>query len=659
MILSELVLHNFGVYAGRQVLDLTPEGPDQPIIVIGALNGGGKTTLLHALQLVLYGKVAPDVQASRLSYDAYLKSKINGAAKPEEGVAVQLSFVIFEDDGERHYTVTRTWKLSDSGRLKEDFHVTVDGQVSQFVTENWADHMEALLPSRIMPLFFFDGEKIEDLANSEQSAEILSSAVSGLLGLDLIDQLEDDLDVLERRKRKSISSSKDRERIEAAEAGANALERRLSAVRQERAGLKAKSEWAAAKLKEAQAAFASQGGELFEKRHAIGSALLEAKNALVAHNSGLADIAANIAPLLLVKDLLSDIRDQADAEAVSANAEAVLEILAVHDEKVLGELERQKVTAKRREALAEFMTTERRVFDEKASHPRYLKLSDASQKSLHHLLSRELEASAKTVKTALRQNRELNDELDHKEKAQLAIPADDRIQPFIDAIQKKEAATKEIDAALLVTEETEKRLSAELKSAQQAVRAVISANIDTVLAGEDASRILIHSARVRETLAVFRGRILNDKLSALEALIVDCYDQLTRKSDLLASASIDPTTFELTLKGGDWSDLNPRDLSAGERQLLAIAILWGLSKASQRRIPAIIDTPLGRLDSTHRETLGSTYFPHASHQVILLSTDEEVDEDYLEHLSSSVSRTYLVEYNPSRGGSEVRPGYLF
>ena len=106
-------------------------------------------------------------------------------------------------------------------------------------------------------------------------------------------------------------------------------------------------------------------------------------------------------------------------------------------------------------------------------------------------------------------------------------------------------------------------------------------------------------------------------------------------------------------------EINTKDLSAGERQLLAVAILWGLAKASNSAAPTIIDTPLGRLDSEHRKNLVEQYFPQASEQVILLSTDEEFNPRYLKKINPYLSRSYLVAYDQKNNGSKVQEGYFF
>jgi DNA sulfur modification protein DndD len=88
-------------------------------------------------------------------------------------------------------------------------------------------------------------------------------------------------------------------------------------------------------------------------------------------------------------------------------------------------------------------------------------------------------------------------------------------------------------------------------------------------------------------------------------------------------------------------------LSAGEKQLLAIAFLWGLARVSGRNLPIAIDTPLGKLDS--------------SHQVILLSSDTEIGKPELAKLTEqeALSRSYLLKYHPAQGNTTLEEGYFW
>src|SRR5262249_25470414 len=149
-------------------------------------------------------------------------------------------------------------------------------------------------------------------------------------------------------------------------------------------------------------------------------------------------------------------------------------------------------------------------------------------------------------------------------------------------------------------------------------------------AEETAERVVVYAARVRGTMHRFREAILDRRIRRLEALVLEGFQQLLRKETLVTGLSIDPRTFGVTLHGAALLALSPERLSAGERQLLAVSIIGALARASGRSLPVVIDTPLGRLDSVHRERLVERYVPHAGHQVIVLSTDEEIDRAHHE-----------------------------
>ena len=94
---------------------------------------------------------------------------------------------------------------------------------------------------------------------------------------------------------------------------------------------------------------------------------------------------------------------------------------------------------------------------------------------------------------------------------------------------------------------------------------------------------------------------------------------------------------------------------------MAVAYLWALSLASGRNLPVVIDTPLSRMDSEHRAALVERYFPHASHQVILLSTDTEIDEAHYAQLKALdvLDRVIRIQHDPEMRSSKILPGYFW
>lgn len=199
----------------------------------------------------------------------------------------------------------------------------------------------------------------------------------------------------------------------------------------------------------------------------------------------------------------------------------------------------------------------------------------------------------------------------------------------------------------------------DLASARARYQTQLDQQVRASLAREDSDRLVHHSARARATLTAFKQEVVSYHVHRLERFILGGLSALLRKSDLVTNVSIDPKTFAIELRDAEWAVLAPEQLSAGERQLLAVALLWALAKASGQAAPTVIDTPLGRLDSQHRSRLIERYFPFAGNQVILLSTDEEIDAALYTRLAPSISRSFTISYDPELGGSVVSEGYAF
>jgi DNA sulfur modification protein DndD len=164
---------------------------------------------------------------------------------------------------------------------------------------------------------------------------------------------------------------------------------------------------------------------------------------------------------------------------------------------------------------------------------------------------------------------------------------------------------------------------------------------------------------LQDLIADFKAEAAKTKCEILRRHFLTAFARLARKGDIVQDARIDPDNFVVTLLDREGHVIPKKRLSAGEMQIYAIAMLEGLAKSSGRNLPIIIDTPLGRLDSKHRQKLVESYFPVASHQVIVLSTDTEVDRSFYQGLQSHLSHGYHLSFDESIGATTVEDGYFW
>ena len=146
--------------------------------------------------------------------------------------------------------------------------------------------------------------------------------------------------------------------------------------------------------------------------------------------------------------------------------------------------------------------------------------------------------------------------------------------------------------------------------------------------------------RTGVTMQEFLKRVTVRKIDRLSTLVTESFQFLLRKSAFVRRIVIDPLTFAITVVDAEGRAVPKTRLSEGEKQIFAVSVLWGLARAAARPLPAVIDTPMARLDATHRKHLVERYFPHASHQVVIFSTDTEVDRESYRRLQGHIARAY-------------------
>ena len=126
MILEELHLKNFGAFRDPEPIRLRPSDSSRPVILVGALNGSGKTTILEALQLCLFGKRSRPARSFQGGYSSYLSSLIHHSSSANEGTHIRLEFSTGQGNSHRRYEVLRSW-AQKGDRVVEYLDVSCDG----------------------------------------------------------------------------------------------------------------------------------------------------------------------------------------------------------------------------------------------------------------------------------------------------------------------------------------------------------------------------------------------------------------------------------------------------------------------------------------------------------------------------------------------------
>ena len=163
---------------------------------------------------------------------------------------------------------------------------------------------------------------------------------------------------------------------------------------------------------------------------------------------------------------------------------------------------------------------------------------------------------------------------------------------------------------------------------------------------------------VQSVLNAYTTQLTQEKIAILGNAIVEGFNELSHKPDRIKRVELDPQTFAVTLYDTHNRALLKEGLSAGEKQIYTTALLWALARTSNKTLPMILDTPLGRLDSSHRQLLVERYFPYASHQVVLLSTDTEVEGDLRSLLDPHISHAFHLAYQQAKGLTTIKEGYF-
>lgn len=667
MRLNRLVLRNFGLFRGEQILDfrLRSGASPRPIVLVGGRNGAGKTTLLEAVRLCLHGRLALGSRVSEAAYQNYLRERMHRAPNIEASTTYASVGVEFEYShlGKRaRYFVQRGWQRRGDGARELIRVLRNDKPLDDVDSALWPELVRSMIPPGVAQLFFFDGEKIKRFAEEETESLALAESIKALLGLDLVERLNADLDVFSAKHVRRTARAQTARQLRELDLQLQAAGSELANAEEEASSLADQHDALEAEILKVEDHLAQGGADFIARREALRQKEASLSAELSAAEKGVRELLDGAAPFLLCPRTADDLMRQLDVEHRFHDWE-IGHTRARHAVRAL----RTRLTGpkNRREnaddrVAAWIMRAIDEIEQEFATAPEELngvlilhELSEIERLNCVQTLQVAAPELGRRVALAAKTLGDLQDELRNYRAGLNRLPDTAELAPLVGQLSGLQEKHAKIRLEREFLDERIKKLRAEI-TIHKRERAKLEQD---VLTSERASVSLALAAQAREAAAEYLGRLTAAKTAELERQALESFQRLSRKDDFVHRLCINPETYAVSLHDSKGGVIPKSSLSAGEKQIYAVSLLWGLARVSGRPLPMIVDTPLGRLDSRHRSNLIRHYFPAAAHQVILLSTDTEVDRTYYDELRSCTSHAYrLVD---RRGWTEAEEGYFW
>lgn len=645
MIIKKLTMKNFGVYAGISTFEFSCSNP---IVLIGGMNGRGKTTFLEAILLSLYGSnSAVFKESNHKSYGKYLRSFVNKNSSHQDAF-VELEFVMNESS-QNVYIVHREWDAL-SKRTEESIIVYENGEYSDFLTKNWAMFIENILPSALSRYFFFDGEKIAELAVDDANVQ-LKDSIRSMLGISVLDVLKNDLSRVLKRLSKDGTQAAATVEIEELRQKKESLSDSMATLSEQIEKIELCIEQQRAVIDELHHQYEVKGGDVIEQRQELMQKRADLLAEIEQNQTALVDSASGRLPLMMVRDLISEIKLQAEDEhndQIMQQAIGMIEnILEIY-------------SADHTESLAankDFVEFVQKTTQEEAAEQVY-QISDHALFQLNALLDNTLEQSLVSVKDLLMKKAALRKKLDEIE-SYLSLDINvNKLESLFSTLREEEAKLVQYEVDFTSLQQERSSINNALISATAEHGRAVESFLKNAELYDDEERLAKYSNMALRITEEYTIALQRRKTGVLGATITECYKKLANKKNLIQSISMHPETLDLTYWDDHGSEVSKESLSAGEKQLMVIAILWALAICSKKKLPVIIDTPLSRLDSMHRTSLVTTYFPNASDQTIILSTDSEIDHYYYNLMKQSVGDEFTLNYDDGSKSTTILKGYF-
>jgi DNA sulfur modification protein DndD len=662
MIFEYIKFRNYRPYYGEQTLYFRDKNKSnfsihkKNIVLIGGLNGHGKTSLINSIFICFYGrrKFKPK------EYSELMRNAVNKKHLSEGGNEGSVELAFTDETGS--YAIEVTFNHAQLTETRRVYELNENLQrVREIVTTEQAfyDFIDQRIPMDVSQFFIFDAEKIRDLVGEQDRAETIR-AIQKVVSLELYNQLLKDLDhisnELTRDLRKQVKDADIEALLDRLDEINSKLDQYDEEDKQVNEQVSILSEREAELQRERRQMISQSSATKQELNRWIG----EYEEKLTQYERFLKTFKEKDLQQLVLLPAIRKLKQSIKKEKEYIEAKYreelkfapydnfIIKLLDINTDPPLTEKQKIQLKLKGKEIWAELNNIQKNALKEQINV-----IHDLSNKDYHTLISypegksrdikQIIEEMQKTQEMLRKYQAQLDDAPDEIDTSEI----DEKIRECNQQLGELRGRRKQLFTLIRQLRDEHARIQREITDKERVKKEL----------GPIEEKINLIN-RLRSATQEFIDQVTLLKAKQLKLAVETIIEQMFRKNEF-GEVTFHPEKFTLTIYNQEGKEVDLMSRSEGEKQLIALAMIWALTKVSGTQIPFVIDTPLARLDSIHRANLVHHYFTKLSDQVIILSTDTEITQDFYEELAPFIEKSYLLTFDEQEKYTKIEEGYFF
>lgn len=710
MKINKVKLYNFSSYEGNNEFDFEVTDKKKNIVLIGGKNGAGKTSLFTAIKVALYGPLAYGYVGANSYYTSKIKDLINSKAFQQETVEaeVQITLELKIEREIKSYIITRKWNYT-AQKLTEEYLVEKDGvKLDEQELSYFENYLQSIIPPDLFEFFLFDGEEVGNIFSTSAYNTYVRNAVFTLCGMDVFE-------IIRKYTRGYVSKNNSNEdnntfeKYECAKKEIESMESEKEHLEIDVSELTKNLEDVEVQLAELETSFKNAGGISRKEKKQLEDEYSQAEKIKTETLTNIKMFVEGLMPFYILKDFADPIMTQLDLEE---KGEIFYYVQSKLKRNAIEELLKDDVSDEKIDQLIEHMLD---TFKPKGFHDGMEMMFDLSKEDIgrvNGIVSALEDFDVKTMIETIKRRKEASDRTAQINRILKNSMCEEDVNAFAqkenEILKKKDDLTRQLFEAqhrlegigreLQIKEQIRDKAMQTLKSnAQNKHVYELSAGISTMMEQFLEERTLsirnqLEKAIVQKLKIIYRKNNLITHIEISKNFDFNLYQDETYSSKELLTLYGNLGNSEFTnligakgekrlikllklssfneLKNISEDDIGNEQihlykkielgrLSKGERQIFILALYWAIIEISGQNIPFVIDTPYARIDANHRREISEKFFPNISDQVIILSTDEEINEEYYKIVKPYVSKEYLLINDENENRTSIDNYYFF